>query len=130
MHIFQQVVLIDDSKLANMVTSKMLDMHQIAEHVSAFTEASEALGYLHSYYPNGKPEKRLVLLDIHMPGMDGFAFLDEFGKLNPGQQQAWSIYMLSSSISPVDIERAEAHPLVEGYVMKPLTATFFDQFRD
>ncbi|MEZ4685353.1 MAG: response regulator [Bacteroidia bacterium] len=130
MFIFQQVVLIDDSRLANMVTGKMLDIHRISENVSAFTDATEALGYLHAYFPNGKPEKRLVLLDIHMPGLDGFAFLDEFAKLSPVQQKAWSIYMLSSSISPVDIERAEAHPLVDGYIMKPLTASFFDRFKD
>jgi CheY-like chemotaxis protein len=107
----------------------MLEMHNISEQITSYTEVPEALNYFHGYQPNGQLKKSLILLDIHMPGIDGFSFLEEFAKLNPALRRTWSIYMLSSSISPVDIKRAEAHPLVTGYVMKPLTESFFNQFK-
>lgn len=131
MPLFDHVMLIDDSNLANLITRKMLEIHKVADQISLFTGAEDALTYLQDQ--NGalaSGHEQLILLDIHMPGTDGFGFLDAFGKMDEGMRVPWKIYMLSSSISPDDIERAEEHPLVEGYIMKPLTANFFNQFKE
>ena len=128
MPLFQHAILVDDSKLANIVTSKMLEKSGIASEIVLFSGAQEALTFLKSQGPNAFSQKQLLLLDIYMPGMDGFGFLEAFGTLEEEVQKSWKIFMLSSSISPDDIQRAESHPLVEGFLMKPLTNSFFTQF--
>ena len=83
------------------------------------------------YMPVGKPAiameflddwgiDEIILLDISMPVMDGWHFLEEYALLMPKMSKKNNLYMFSSSISQIDIERAKNNPLVKDYIFKPL----------
>ena len=59
----------------------------------------------------------IILLDLNMPILDGWQFLDEFKQFNSTAQ----VYIMSSSNYPEDIQNASNYPLVKGYIVKPLT---------
>ena len=114
---FRRVVLIDDSEPDLLFSTLMVERSGAARAVQAFDSAREALAWLDS------PEAHdvdLILLDINMPGMDGFEFLREFEARSPGSA-APPIVMLTSSPDPDDQRRAQAHASVRGYLVKPIT---------
>ncbi|HET9823569.1 MAG TPA: response regulator [Burkholderiaceae bacterium] len=113
----RRVVLIDDSEPDLLFTSLIIERSGTVQAVRAFDSASEALAWLLG------PESHdvdLVLLDINMPGMDGFAFLSEYERSTQGRS-APPVVMLTSSPDPDDQRRAQAHDSVRGYVVKPIT---------
>ena len=63
----------------------------------------------------------LVILDINMPVMNGWEFMDEFVKIRPGLSKKIDIYILSSSTDSHDIQKAKSNPAITGYIVKPLT---------
>ena len=72
---------------------------------------------------------QLIFLDIDMPLMDGFQFLDEFGNLSDKTQEKCSIIMLTSSISPADVNRSKKYDYVRKYINKPLTLENLEKFK-
>ena len=62
----------------------------------------------------------VIFLDIDMPVMDGFQFMEEFIKIKPRIGKSITIYMVSSSIDPVDIERANNISAISDYIIKPI----------
>jgi CheY-like chemotaxis protein len=69
--------------------------------------------------PEALPE--IILLDLSMPVMDGWQFLDAFTKLNPKIGKKITIYICSSSISPDDVTRSKTISAVTDYIIKPIT---------
>lgn len=83
-----------------------------------FTSPEEGLSYIETTpTPN---QTHYILLDINMPTMTGWEFLDEYEKLTPGVKQNYTVYILSSSIDERDMERARNNSNVKGYLIKPL----------
>lgn len=69
----------------------------------------------------------LILLDLNMPIMDGWEFLQEFTKLRPKIARPIELYVVSSSINPTDMERARAIQEVSDYIVKPIQLNDFDK---
>ncbi len=107
---FAKVVLIDDDPINNFVTKKLLLKFQPMLNIVEFLDAREALTYLE------KESADLIFLDIHMPSMDGWGFLDELKK----RKNDIPVLMLSSSIDPNDHQKSIAHSSVKGFLIKPL----------
>jgi CheY-like chemotaxis protein len=118
---YKKVVIIDDSKIDHFVSNAMIRKSSFAEEVVNFNAAEAALVYLGSFAhnPDGFPE--IILLDINMPAMDGFDFLDEYTKLPDTLQSRCSVIMISSSNSDEDFNRIKAYPSVCMFFNKPLT---------
>jgi CheY-like chemotaxis protein len=112
--------IIDDDQVYVFAMKKMIIGNEFCKEVITFKNGEEALNFLHSKMkdPNGLPE--IIMVDINMPVMDGWEFLDEFIKLMPSLPGKITIYMISSSIRQVDIERAKMYSEVQDYIVKPL----------
>lgn len=112
--------IIDDDQVYVFAMKKMIMGNAFCKEVISFKNGEEALLFLHSKMidPNGLPE--IIMVDINMPIMDGWEFLDEFIKLMPSLPRKVTIYMISSSIRLADVERAKNYSEVQDYIVKPL----------
>lgn len=118
------VLLIDDNEIDNLINQKMLEAANLSEHIFVCSSAKSAIEFLKNVekLPNAQdvlPE--LIFLDIDMPLMDGFQFLDLFSKLKPDTKDKCGIVMLTSSINPSDISKSKSYDYVKKYINKPLS---------
>ncbi len=115
------VYLIDDDYIYHSLTEMLLNKASRSFRFKAFKDGKEAIDQLHSDQgePNELPD--LILLDINMPVMNGWEFLDEFANLGTLLSKKPKISMLSSSSLDADITRAKENLNVKDYVTKPLT---------
>ncbi|MES2731289.1 MAG: response regulator [Bacteroidota bacterium] len=109
----KNILLIDDDSISNILTKLHLQRLDITEEVQIVTNGQEGLDYLKKQC---SPE--LILLDINMPVMDGFEFLEQFVDLPLTDKPI--IVMYTSSSDPKDIKKAESFH-VAGYINKPFT---------
>lgn len=111
-------LVVDDSYIDRIVTSMLIKNILNVTEVTHAAGGKEALEQLqHNTFGN----KLILLLDIKMPVMDGFDFLDEFHKLPEGLKKNITIFMLSSTIDPDDIKKAEKNSYVRRILSKPLS---------
>lgn len=111
-----RVMLIDDSESDLLYTRIILQRAAVPYEVLAYESAPAALQALRS----GTVQVDLILLDINMPGMNGFEFLQAYQALQAEQRTSAVVVMLTSSPDPADRERALAYGCVKGYVTKPI----------
>jgi CheY-like chemotaxis protein len=113
------VMLVDDNPMDNMVNGQLMTASGFAKKINSFESGKAMLDFLRSASPEELPE--VIFLDIIMPGMDGFQFLDEFEKLDESIRKRCKVVMLSSSDSFKDLNRANKNKLVRKFLNKPLT---------
>lgn len=112
------IVLIDDDEITNLINERVINSVQIANTITALRNGKEGIGFLKKYYEEHSVLPELIFLDLNMPLMDGFEFMEEF---NRSEFKATSvIVVLTTSENPRDIGRLEE--LGIKYVFsKPLT---------
>ena len=122
---YSKVMLIDDNVIDNFINSKMIEGCNFSEHTYTHTNGKSALEFLKNIESVRKVSKTLapqvIFLDINMPIMDGFWFIDEFDKLGKSIKSGCKIYLLTASLNPSDVEKSRKNRYVTGYISKPLS---------
>jgi CheY-like chemotaxis protein len=116
----KKVLLVDDDHVFNFLSSKILQKTGMASEINTALNGKEALDLLNNYYRNSVTVPDVILLDLNMPIMDGFGFLEAFQKLNMPHKDAIRIVVVSSSQDPRDIQRAKDLG-ANDYLQKPMT---------
>ena len=118
-------MLIDDNEIDNLINQKMIEASGICENIFTHTSAKAAIEFLKNIQKLPQKEvnflPEVIFLDIDMPLMDGFQFLDEFSKLSENVTGYCKVVMLTSSINPQDLNQARENEFVQQYLNKPLT---------
>ena len=115
-------LLIDDNYIDNFVTRRILESGNFAEQVIVRQSPAEAMQSL----KEGSIKPDVIFLDIRMPLMSGFEFLQEYDKLDEDAKGA-KIFMLSSSLDPTDIKRSGENKYITQFINKPLTHKILEE---
>jgi CheY-like chemotaxis protein len=116
MKTLERILLVDDDPNTNFYNKIVLDQENSAEEIVVFNDGEDALEYLQK--GNGKVD--LILLDINMPIMNGWQFLEHYEKLEEEKKAAIVVVMLTSSVNQDDKKRAAQFGLKEKLFNKPL----------
>ncbi|MFN8165406.1 MAG: response regulator [Bacteroidia bacterium] len=123
---FERVLLIDDNDIDNFINERMITTNHFSKSVVVKNSAESALQYLRELPSDINALPQVIFLDLNMPVMDGFGFLAEYEKLSETIRKNCKVIVLSSSISPEDINRASTNQYVVKYVNKPLNEKYLD----
>ena len=114
------IMLIDDEPTTNFYNTLVIEDAHCTEHIQVCESGPEALDYLKKPQAGGYCNPAIVFLDINMPEMSGWEFLDLYDKLPPEQKAQVIIVMLTTSLNPDDQVKAKERG-VEKFTSKPLT---------
>jgi CheY-like chemotaxis protein len=111
----------DDDMYVNLIT-KVIDFRKLSKNLLIFRNGKEALDYFVSALKNMERREipEVILLDLNMPVMDGWQFLNELSKYDFKELNKTTLYIVSSSINPADIERSKAISMVKDFLVKPI----------
>jgi CheY-like chemotaxis protein len=120
-----KVLLVDDDDVTNMMHTRIINKSNRVGEVLVAKDGREALDVLQAHIDADEVLPELIFLDINMPGMGGFEFLEEYAKRGLGRCGQMIIVMLSTSLLKADHDRAEADPNVYAFAGKPIRSDHF-----
>ena len=121
------VALIDDDEIIQFIGTKVIESTNLVDRIKTFSNGEEAINFLKSNSKNPDLLPEIILLDLNMPIMNGFEFLEKFIMLEPKLGKKITIYVVSSSVSPIDIEKLNKISEVSDYIIKPITKEKFEK---
>jgi len=113
------VCLIDDDPVFIFAIKRIFKLSDVCKNFTVYNNGEEAIEGLTHTIASGKHIPELILLDINMPIMDGWQFLDEFTTMTVSKKI--TLYLVSSSIDPVDFKKAKEYELITDFIIKPVT---------
>lgn len=122
MNSIKNLTLIDDDEVFVYLTRKTLKKTNLVGQVRVFENGLDALNFIKTNLDRKEELPEVIFLDLSMPIMDGWQFLQEFRQLKSGPVNNITIYICSSSISPDDVARAKAINEVSDFIFKPITS--------
>jgi CheY-like chemotaxis protein len=122
------VCLIDDDKIYQFTARKILESTGLARNILSFYNGSEAIGFLkENATKNTDQLPDVIFLDINMPIMNGWQFLEEFHKIIEFFKKHITIYVVSSSVDDCDIQKSKEFSEVTEYIVKPINRIRYQQ---
>ena len=115
-----KLFIIDDDQLSIFLTKTVLGLEGFTQDITPFLCAEEALATLNSSPQANTPD--VILLDLNMPGLDGWECLDALAPLENMLAEKCKIYILTSSLDSSDADRVNDYPLVAGFIHKPINS--------
>ncbi|MEP5254615.1 response regulator [Winogradskyella rapida] len=114
------ICVIDDDDIYQFTITKILSSIKMNKKILLFSDGEEALDFMIDNLYSDSELPDVIFLDINMPIMDGFQFMEEYVKLKPKLNKEITIYMVSSSVDPVDIAKAKSISDISDYIIKPI----------
>lgn len=111
--------IIDDDPIFVFGAKKIMELGKVCESFMVFSNGQEAINNLKAIIESNNELPDIILLDINMPIMDGWQFLDEFTKI-PTEKEI-TIFITTSSIDPEDMNKAKTYERVSNYIVKPIS---------
>lgn len=121
----KNIFIIDDDTTFVFLTKKIIKSTGIDINLSEFNDGQEAFEFLRENADNDEILPDIIFLDLSMPIMDGWEFLEVYAFIAPKIKKDIRLYIFSSSISPHDIERAKEFNMVTNFIIKPLVKEKF-----
>lgn len=119
------IALVDDDQIFQLTASRTIKSTQLTDRILQFENGEDALEFLKRNSGNADLLPDYIFLDINMPIVDGWMFLEDYTHLKNKLSKNIQIYMISSSIDPRDMTRAKQNQEVRQYIIKPVTREKF-----
>ncbi|MBT2160056.1 response regulator [Zobellia sp. KMM 6746] len=117
----RSVCIIDDDPIFIYGTKRIMNEADFTDEILVFNDGQEAFDALKAITEKGDELPSMIFLDINMPIMTGWEFLDEFIKMPNNNSENIIIYIISSSVDPRDIARIQQYKIVNNYILKPIS---------
>jgi CheY-like chemotaxis protein len=119
------IAVVDADKIFQLIATRSIKATHFAGKILQFSNGSEALHYLEEHASEEGEIPDVLFLDINMPLVDGWMFMEDYINLKHRVKKIIRIYMVSSSIDPRDVERARSMSDIREYVIKPISQDKF-----
>jgi CheY-like chemotaxis protein len=123
----KQVFLIDDDEVFVFLTKKIIERSEVDVQLSVFKNGQEAIDFLERAASDTELLPDVILLDLNMPVMDGWEFLSIYKTFNLREKKHIELYVVTSSISPYEVERARNIKEVQEFIVKPIAKEKFKE---
>jgi len=111
---------IDDDNIYQIIVNKIIQKSEMFSDISSFKNGKEAINAVSNSLNSKESFPDIILLDINMPIMDGWEFMEELQILKPSINKQIVVYIVSSSIAVEDKNKAKSYPDILGYLSKPV----------
>lgn len=117
--------IIDDDGMYIRLLKKIIKARKLCDNLLIFNNGKESIDYFEAILKNLHEEEvpDIMFIDLNMPIMDGWEFIERFTKIENKFNKLISLYIVSSSINPVDIDRAKSLSNIKDYLVKPVRIT-------
>lgn len=115
------VCIIDDDHIFIYGIKRLMKEVNFGEDILVYENGKEALTGLRQHLEAGNKLPSIIFLDLNMPIMNGWDFLDDFCKTNASELNDTVVYIISSSVDPRELVRIKSYPIVKDYILKPVT---------
>jgi CheY-like chemotaxis protein len=122
MDLKSRVFIIDDDPIHQRIAQIMISRYHLFDEYFSYTQAQNALDFLQENKENGELLPGVILLDLNMPVVDGWDFLEAFETLKIKLKSIIRIYIVSSSVDEKDLVRSKQYASVKGFISKPLSS--------
>ena len=116
-----KVFVIDDDPIHQRIAQIMIGKHELFDEFDSYTEAEFALEYLKENMDNSAHLPDVILLDLNMPVVDGWDFLEAFEKFQNNISKKIRVFIVTSSVDEKDRLRSQTFSFVKGFISKPLS---------
>ncbi len=127
----ETILFIDDDLITLMLCKMVISKASFSKEIATAKNGEEALKYFDTLKTTNSINKpQLIFLDLNMPVMNGWEFLDSFNTEEYAAFQKTKIVILSSTIDPADLERSKKYPMVIDFLSKPITKEMLDYLKE
>ncbi|MFC2109790.1 response regulator [Bacteroidota bacterium] len=122
-------ILVDDDKINNFINERLIRISFAEAKITTFTNPIVGLEYVTTNFNKPVTNNTFLFLDINMPEMTGWEFMDQINKAKLIAKENLLIYIISSSVDPSDLKKAKNSKNIIDFIEKPLTKRFLDSLK-
>jgi CheY-like chemotaxis protein len=122
-----RILLVDDDRIYQFAARKTIEATGFAENIAVYSNGEEAINFLRTNSFDNGTLPDVIFLDVNMPIMNGWEFLDAYTSIKPNLTKPVTIYVVSSSVDEIDVSKSRQYDTVKGYIVKPVLREKFRQ---